>query len=109
MSHWSKEFKTRWQKLTLVERLANIGSEVNRALYWQKKKDFKNAFLAAERALDLLDFTAAVVRPSYRLGEILRVREVISDYFWNYGQYHTTPQILKKYFLPFAFYIRRDK
>ncbi|MBI2263538.1 hypothetical protein HYU72_02795, partial [Candidatus Berkelbacteria bacterium] len=49
----------RWFSLTLVEQLANVGSEVIRAFNWRKKGDEKSTKLAFERALELLDLTLA--------------------------------------------------
>ena len=49
----------RWGTLTLMEQLANIGSEVIRATNWQKKGNTEYATLAFYRALELTDCTLA--------------------------------------------------
>lgn len=46
----------RWQKLSLIERMANVGSEVSPAIAWRKKGS-QDSQLAFERALELLNFT----------------------------------------------------
>ncbi|MCL2057799.1 MAG: hypothetical protein FWH01_01905 [Oscillospiraceae bacterium] len=56
----------KWASLSLVEQMANIGSEVGRAI---KSRDG-----AIERALDLFSATA-VCHSGLRLREILRARD----------------------------------
>ena len=43
----------RWNELSLVEQMANIGSEVERALKWREKNNPDYAAKAYERALEL--------------------------------------------------------
>ena len=43
----------RWYKFNLVEQLANVGSDVIRAINWKNKGDIENSRLALERALEL--------------------------------------------------------
>ncbi len=47
----------RWFKFSLMEQLANVGTDVARALAWRKKNDLENSRLAFERSLELLDLT----------------------------------------------------
>ena len=49
----------KWNKLTLLEQLANIGSEVIRAINWRKKGNKEYSILAFERALELFDLTVS--------------------------------------------------
>lgn len=107
MSKYSQKFKKRWQKLSLSEQLANIGSEVNRVIYWKERKDRKNALAAAKRSLELLDFTIENQRKSHKSGELLRLREVLCDYFYDLSNYTISPKMLKDYFLPFAFLVSK--
>lgn len=99
--------KLKWQKLSLAEQLGNIGSEVNRAIYWKEKGEKKTAKRAAERVLNLIDLTIDDLRWSGRLKEIVRLREIFCDYFFDYSNYKISPRMLKNYFLPFAFLARR--
>jgi hypothetical protein len=48
----------RWSQLSLCERLANVGSEVHRAISWRERNP-QLSKLAMERALELLDLTLA--------------------------------------------------
>ena len=66
----------RWQTLSLVEQLANVGSDVARAHRWQVK-DPQLCEKAFVRALELLDLTIGDVRWKGRRKELTRVRELI--------------------------------
>lgn len=98
--------KGRWFKLTLVERMAHIGSEVERALSWQDK-DRNYSQMAFERALELLDLTLADPRLGAGLKEISRLREIVCDYFFGDNNYHSDPASLRKYFYPFFYAARK--
>jgi hypothetical protein len=41
----------RWRSLSFVEQLANVGSEVERALNWRQKQNTDYSLLALDRAL----------------------------------------------------------
>ncbi len=47
----------RWFELSFIEQMANIGSEVERAILHRNKGDKENMFNAIERALELLYLT----------------------------------------------------
>jgi hypothetical protein len=91
----------RWQQLSLVEQMANIGSEVGRASRWQKK-DARLSQCAFERALELLDLTIGDARWRRRLKELTRVREFLCDAMQDGKEYGTTLEDLDRYFLAFA-------
>lgn len=98
----------RWFKFSLAEQLANIGSEVGRANKWQGRDE--NIFWGAvERALELFDLTLKDKRWKGRLGEIIRARELFCDAVSGGKEYNTSFKDLERYFLPFAFLVRRDK
>jgi hypothetical protein len=108
MSYQHKELTTgRWQQLTLAEQMANVGSEVIRALNWRTKNNAAYSRLAAERALELMDFTLDSVKGFAKLKEIARVREVLVDFFFGENEYGFTEDALKKYFLNFTYASRR--
>lgn len=48
----------RWHSLSLVEQLANVGSDVTRAARWHGK-DQQRCEQAFDRAIELLDLTIA--------------------------------------------------
>jgi hypothetical protein len=99
----------KWQELTLIEQLANIGAEVGRALSWKTKGDTKKSQNAMERGLELLDLTINDSRWRHRLKEITRIREIICDYFYGDNEYQSTIESLDKYFLQFAIAARNNK
>lgn len=103
MNIFHQELKNRWHQFSLVEQMANIGAEVGRAINWRKKgkeEIWKNAFY---RALELIDFTVADPKNKNSLKEILRLREVLVDYFFGDNIYHSTDKDWGKYFYYFNF------
>ena len=98
----------RWQELPLVEQMANIGSEVERALNWKFKKNPVYQQKAYERALELLDLTLEGAVPFSRLKEIARVREALVDYFDGSNDFMSSENSWKKYFSHFTYAARRD-
>ncbi|MEK7159766.1 MAG: hypothetical protein AAB575_03270 [Patescibacteria group bacterium] len=101
----------RWSSLTLAEQLGNVGSEVGRALSWQKKNNEQYREKALVRALELIDLTISDRRwiEQHRLKEILRTREILVDYFYGDNFYQTIPEQLEKYFYYFAFAARNKR
>lgn len=96
----------KWQELSLVEQLGNIGSEVSRAFRWQGK-DEKLFQKAVERALELFDLTLEDSRWRGRLREIARAREVFCDTVFGDKEYGSTLEDLNRYFLQFGLAARR--
>jgi hypothetical protein len=93
-----------WWKLSLVEQLGNIGSEVSRAVRWQARNP-EMAQGALYRALELFALTLDDPRhrrSPARLREIARAREVVADFFAGPNQYGSTGPSLQKYFDAFA-------
>lgn len=93
----------RWFKLSLVEQLANVGSEIERTIQWKKKGDLEYSRRAFERALELMDLTVADPKNKGRLKEPLRVREVLVDYFVYGNEYASTDESWQKYFFGFNY------
>ncbi len=98
----------RWQELSLMEQLGNIGGEISRAVLWRGKDE--NLFQQAiDRSLELLDFTIQDSRWSERLKEIVRARELICEAAFGENQYKTSLQDLNQYFLIFAIAARLSR
>lgn len=93
----------RWFELTLLEQLANVGMDIERAIRWKQKGDSKASSHAFERALDLLNLTIADPKHKGRLKEITRTREVLIDYFVCDNEYGSTDQSWQNYFYPFNY------
>jgi hypothetical protein len=96
-----------WQKLSLVEQLANIGSEVERALAWQKRKRLDYSQHAFWRALELLALSKQDPKNKTRLKELCRLYEVLVDYFAGENEYGSTPETWRKYFFAFSYAARQ--
>jgi len=95
----------RWQKLSFFEQMANVGSEVSRAINW-RAKSAADSQLAFERALELLDLTIDDAKNKKRLRELLRVREVMADYFQFDNIYGSTDKSWQNYFYAFNYAAR---
>ncbi len=98
----------RWNELLFMEQMANIGSEVERALNWQTKHHADYSQKAYERALELVDLTLDCAMSFARLKELARVREAIVDYFSGTNQFMSTESSWKIYFLSFTYAARRN-
>jgi len=96
----------RWSRLSFCEQMANIGSEVGRAINWRKKGNPDYSRLAFERALELLDLTIEDKTNLKRLREIVRLREVLADYFAFDNIYGSTDENVNNYFLAFNYAAR---
>jgi hypothetical protein len=92
----------RWRSLSLVEQLANVGSEVERALNWRGKNNSEYSLLAIERALELLHLTIEDPRHRRRLRELTRLREVLLDDFFGGNQFGSTDKSWRSYFYALA-------
>ena len=99
----------RWQKFTFYEQMANIGSEVFRAINWRKKNQ-EYSRLALERALELLDLTLEISSSSKpRLKELARLREMLADYFYFDNEYGSNDKSWEKYFFAFNYAANRRR
>lgn len=105
---------SRWSELSLAEQLANVGSEVERALRARASGNETRLRNAVARALELFDLTAADERwRGPRRREILRAREEFCRTL--FGEPHATDadssrpvvrpspdESLRRYYLAFA-------
>jgi hypothetical protein len=99
----------RWNNLSFAEQMANIGSEVGRAISWRNKDNQGYSQLALDRALELLDLTVSDKKNILRLREVLRTREALADYLFFDNSYHSTDAIWQSYFLAFNYAARIGK
>jgi len=98
----------RWFELTFLEQMANIGSEVERALFWENKNK-EYGVNAIDRALELLDLTIGDTRNRTRLKEITRLREALVDYFYFDNQYSSSANLWRNYFYAFGYAARLNR
>lgn len=93
----------RWFKLSLIEQLANIGSDIIRTINWKKKGDAEKSYKYFICALELIDLTVSDPKNKRRLREILRTREALVDHFVYDNEYNTTDEIWYNYFFQFNY------
>jgi hypothetical protein len=110
VSYQHKELAAgRWSQMLFIDQMANIGSEVERALDWRARHNELYCQQALERALELIDLTLDRVKGFCRLREIARIREALVDYFMGTNQFGFIDESLRKYFFNFIFASRKDK
>jgi hypothetical protein len=98
----------RWSEMTLLEQLANIGSEVGRTARARESGRDVRLAQALDRALELFDLTIADPRWKGRRREICQARELVCDYLVGDNERGSTAELLDRYFLPFAMASRSD-
>lgn len=96
----------RWRKFSFLEQMANIGSEVERAIKWKNKNNSQYSRMAFERTLELLDLTVENEKDKNHLKELLRLREALADYFVFENIYGSSDEKWHNYFYAFSFAAR---
>ena len=93
-----KQSEGKWHGMSFLEQMANIGSEVYRAINWRNQNNNEYANLAFERSLELFDLTkeSRLTYPQYK--ELLRMREMWVDYFKYSNEFNSTEDGINKYF-----------
>lgn len=97
----------KWAELTLAEQLANIGSEVERAIKWKEKGNFEYSDKAFFRSLELLSMSLNVQKKGSRLKELARLYEALVDYFKGKNVFASSDQLWRKYFYGFNWLARK--
>ena len=109
MSYQHQELAAgRWSRLAFLDQMANIGSEVERALNWRRTQHPDYAQRAFERAIELMDLTLESVNSPARLKELARAREVLVDFFYGTNQHGSTDASWRSYFSHFTSAARRN-
>lgn len=100
-----------WYSFSLASQLANVGAEVGRAINWKNKKQKDYSEKAFHRALELLYLTVDDPKNHQypTLKELLRVQEILVDYFAGENIYQSSDDFLNKYFLAFNYLARNTK
>ncbi|HEY2855079.1 MAG TPA: hypothetical protein VGJ18_19640 [Gemmatimonadaceae bacterium] len=97
------ESARRWHTLTLMEQLAHVGSEVERAIRAYEGNKHARFESALARALELFDLTAMDDRwRGSRRREVLRAREEFCRLFFDESVSPDSARGLRRYFLAFA-------
>ena len=101
--------KGRWEKLSLMEQLANVGSEVIRASNWKQKNNSEYSKLAFYRALELLSYCFTDSKNKSKLRELTRMYELLVDYFEGTNIYRSSAEKLNKQFISYTFAAQLDR
>ncbi len=99
----------RWAQMPLSEQMANIGSEVSRALNWKRKKNESYCLKSVARALELIALTIESLTVTSQIKELTRLREALLDYFYGHNEFGSSEILWEKYFNHFNFAARRNK
>lgn len=97
----------KWAELTLAEQLANIGSEVERAIKWKEKGNLEYSEKAFFRSLELLSLSLDAKKNKDRLKELARLYEALVDYFKGANTFASSDQLWRKYFYSFNWLARK--
>ncbi len=100
----------RWHTFSLMQQLANIGSEVERSIRAHAAGQSNRFDGALARALELFDLTAGDARwHGPRRREILRAREEFCRLFFDDEVSPDSANGLRRYFLHFADAANRER
>lgn len=97
--------RERWSRMSIMEQLANVSSEVGRAGKWKRKGNAALSEGAFIRTLDLIDATIAVGRAGENgraalLEELCRARDLFCEEYLSDDVNALAPS--EKYFSVFA-------
>ena len=96
----------RWEEMSFAKQMANIGSEVSRGIRWKTKGNPERMEACVDRALELIDLTIISCQKNNtkaRMKELLRSRDELCDYFYDYHEYDTDGESIQKYYDAFAY------
>ncbi len=99
----------RWSQLSLCEQMANIGSEVCRALNWRNKGNEDRSRRASARALELIHLSLDSAKTFSCIKEFARLREAVVDYFYCSNELSSSENLWRRYFDHFNYAARRHK
>lgn len=99
----------RWFGLSLMEQLANVGCDIDRAIRWKNKDNIVYSDDALSRAFNLLFLTIKDPKNRKRLKEVVRIKELLIDYFMDKNVYFSTDEMWHKYFLDYNYMAALEK
>jgi len=96
-----------WAELSLPEQMANIGSEVERAIAWREKGNGDYSQKAFFRSLELLRLSLDCEKNGARLKELARLHEALVDYFKGENNFSSSDRLWRNYFYAFNWLARK--
>ena len=71
----------KWETLPKEKQILHIATELSRAKFWLEKKNEKQFLNCLNRALELIDLTANAFSQKRTLRELLRFREILTQFY----------------------------
>ena len=93
----------KWQEMSFMTQMSNIGMEVDRAVKWKIKGNKNYSMRAFFRAIELLNLSIIDIANKNRLKELTRLTEVLGEYFIGDNKYKCSDEFLYKYFYAFNY------
>ena len=87
-----------WYEMPIGVQLANVGSEVNRAISWKKRGNEQRTASFCNKAIDFLEIIKTDKKNVNRIGELDFCIEELKDYFFGENKYNTTDESLMRYY-----------
>ncbi len=87
-----------WFRRPVEEQMSNVGSEIERALDFARKKDEKMKLASLYRGLELLYYTIEDDKNKSSLKELCRLYEMLGEYFVGKNLFNLTEEWLRRYF-----------
>lgn len=94
-----------WYDMSLAKQISNIGSEVHRAIRWKNKGDIEKQRNFCNKAIEFIELSISDTKNIHRKQEFEYAIEELKDYFLGENNYHTTDEILIKYYDSFLYLI----
>lgn len=104
LRYFPESAQGKWRALSLAEQMANLGSEVGRAVRWATAHP-QRSWNAVERALELFALTLDDPRwraMPWRLRELARLKEEFVDWATARHSYSNDPERMLRYFDAFC-------
>lgn len=94
-----------WFKYSFMVQLANVGTDISRAIQYKKQENIASSEAAFQRALELLNLT--ILDPKNKgpkLKELCRAKELLIAYFmFNINECGFTDEAWDNYFYAFGY------
>ena len=88
----------RWYEMSTRRQMANVGSEVGRAIRWKNKGNARRKVGFCNKAIEFLEITKEDPKNQNRRGELDACIEELRDYFLGENEYNTTDDVLIRYY-----------
>ena len=72
---------SRWNQMCISEQILNIGGEIQRAVGYKEKNDYKHAESYLNKAIEWIELTKKDPKNSGRISEMNAVEYELLDYF----------------------------